>query len=233
MKITLNTQYEKQLLFRIRHAYFDNDEVAVALSATKETDTWLRRNKAVFRRDAPGNWSVCVPSGQLLHREEALRFEIRPQTKDFPYYSILDEEVYDGWRIAPGDSPGVWKVIEIPAGDFAVREVEIAIQTVEKYLEFLLIPKYNPPGIRLRLAEQRGELRFGEPEKVRLWNHEEVQRIVSVWPLQMRYPRPAQVRLWEIRPGGERLLSEAVPLPACNSPSPFHPNNTITTYFYY
>lgn len=71
------------------------------------------------------------------------------------------------------------------------------------------------------------------PEDVQLWNNNHVQRVISTRPLTISYPRPLKMRLWEIRNGGERLLSDTVPLPACDSPSPLSPKDTITTYFYY
>lgn len=233
-------QYERRIVFTLRHSCFAGGEAPVALSASAETDGFLQRNNAVFRCDAPGCWSVCVPSERYLEADDTcgvLRFEIRPRSGHFYYYSQLPEAELDGWSVRNGDNPGVWKTIEVSMDEVirpgAARTINIWIQAVEKYMEFFFIPKYNPPDAPLRVTVSKGDLLFSGPENTSLWEYGPVQRVVSVKPLPVNCQQLVRVMLWEIRNGGDRLLSDSVPWPPCDSPSPASPENTITTYFYY
>ncbi len=130
--------------------------------------------------------------------------------------------------------PGVWRRLEIPLHTYEKRpvEVELDLKCPSRFLEYILVPRYNPAGLVPVLREERGRIGFGPAEKTRFMGGD-AYRIVSTGAVEPASEHPYKIILYEPRPAGERVLYPGLPLPRYDQPSPAGPHDTVTNYFYY
>jgi hypothetical protein len=114
------------------------------------------------------------------------------------------------------------------------KDTVIRIAGLEKYLEYIWIPKYGAPDLPLKMTEAKNRLRFKDAERIRLADDVPVAlRFVSEAKVKLTQQNEFIAQLWEIRENGERLTGEVFSVPQPDRFSSIAPKNTITSYLYY
>jgi len=223
----------------VKHGYYDCCSLPIDLVPSESTAYPFRKCGMLLIRRGPYEWILATPRASdgglvLPDIRRPLCFEIRPCDPEFHYVTKQPETDYGLYGFGP-PSAGVWRTLEIPVTDdeSGWEKIEVVLDTVTKRMEFLLINKYNSPGITLRLTEPQGRLTFKGPEKVDDIDGYPVQRFVTEHATALRKSDNFNVELREVREKGERTLCLNVPLPKVSEISQNEPETTITAYFYY
>ncbi len=234
--------YHHWLRLEIAHEYYTPGTIPLRLSPSEETNTFFAKSGILFRSASPMQWYILLPSGETAEKQLALwadenpvmKFDLIPLSGEFFYISGLEEKEEENYSIRKSMQPGVWRQLQIPFTLLNNQpEIKLTIQYVKKLVEFILIPKYNHPDIQLQLSEEKGRVQFSEIEKIMLFDTTQAYRFRSTGTVDLSQNTSYKIKLWEVRKTGNRLLSDAVPLPRCNETSAINPENTISSYFYY
>jgi hypothetical protein len=115
-----------------------------------------------------------------------------------------------------------------------LSEITLRVLGVERFMEFLCVPKFNALDAPLRLVDENGILQVVEdPAPVTLPDGTPARRFLSTGKLKLRRDSGIAMQLWEARPNAEPLLLlPTVDTPYPGDPSPFTPD-TISRIVYY
>lgn len=227
---------------RMEHAYYGEGRSPIGLVPSGETKRFFEQWRMIWKQQGANRWILV---GEMLREalpQRELVFGISPLEKQFYYVSggVRENERV---RMLPRQNiPGVWKWVAI-CPDWAFgqgaeqileqQEAVIRVETVSRYFEYILIPRYHPAETEIRLREAQGKLEFGEGEPVALPGIVQAYRFCSREAVVLERGMLFRVQLWEERGEGERLISEYIPHPEPDSGSVLKAENVITTYFYY
>lgn len=233
-------RYTTWFQIALSHEYYVKDACPVSLIPSKETALFFRKSNILFRRQNANKWLMIKeekqPVEELWNDEyPTLSFELYPMDKNFYYLSagMVDNDYFTVKNIMV---PNVWKTIEIDLKNLINKrpeEIQINISSVEKYYEYVLIPKYHKTETNIRLAEERSKVHFKKLEKIALPGIPEAFRFVTEEKIKLKQDIGLKVQLWESKESGERLISECIPNPQPDQCSIIDPKNVLTTYFYY
>jgi len=233
-------QYEIWTSIEIIHEYYVNHNMPLLVTPDIETRLLFAKYNIIFRKQLTNQWILLRPADDLLPDKEKtiFRFELQIRSEEF-YYSTDDYSVEPNgfFTMIEPDKPNVWKIMEIPYHTDIKeknRSITLHIHSKQKYLEYILIPKYTQiKNIKLKLTEERGRIEFEGPETVILFGKTQVFRFVSKEAHMLRNTNDYMIRLWEIRSSGDKLLTQFIPYPRVGDISIIQPKNAITTYYYF
>ncbi len=223
----------------MEHEYYGSVPVPLVLEPSADTRILLRKQGVLFRQTAWGRWVLLRPTHLNLADENgAYRFIVRPTDEDWWYVTLNEDGAVQSSNFLMEKSavPGAWRELLLPLkaqDDEKNAEVVISLSSLKKLWEFILIPKFTPEATQLMLTERAVGLTFSAVEKVQLFKNFEAYRATSTQPMTLLKNAPHRIQLWEVRDSGDRLLSNAVPVPRCTEASVLDAKNAITTYFYY
>jgi len=233
-------QYEIWVTIEIGHEYYANNSVPLLATPDIETRLLFAKYNIIFRKQQTNQWVLLKPSDDAFTDKEELvfRFELQISSEEFYYsteeYTMKPDSLF---ILKETHKPNVWKVMEIPyRTDMNEQDRHISLQLASKrkYLEYLFIPKYTlAKDLHLKLTEERGRIEFESPEVITLFEETNVIRFISRKLVPLKRTNDYKIRLWEIRPTGEKLLSEYIPSPRVEDISVIQPQDTITTYYYF
>jgi len=236
--------YRHWIRIQITHEYYVSGALPLNLSPAKETKDFLFKSGILFRKYSDNQWNLLLPSADSaakalsLWAEEipVMKFELIPLSNDIFYNSVLNECNDGDHSIKKSVQPKTWRQLEIPFTDSLLQDqaqIQINIQSVKKHIELILIPKYSTIDMSLQLNEEKGRIEFDEIQRIVLLDDIDAYRFISREPIALAENSNYKIKLWERRKSGNRLLSDAIPLPRYDEISTINPNNTISTYFYY
>jgi len=231
-------QYEVWFDLKITHDYYSNSHVPLTFTPTDETRILLLKNRLFLKNIASNHWVILRITGEVTETEnKELAFEIRSTDNDF-YYVTGKEEQKDElpYTLEDPQYPGIWKIMKIKPekGETGMaNQILHIIPSVEKYFEFICIPKFHSGDISLRMTEDKNRFQIEEPEIISMPDKTNAIRFVSKDKIPLKKIYKYKVRLWEIRESGERLISDSIPCPSPSNISVFHSNDTITSYYYF
>lgn len=224
----------------LSHAYYVKSSCPVSLVPAGKTESFFKKRNILFLHHNANKWLVLkdadLPAEELADADfPVISLGLRPSEKDFYYVSgaIKGNSLF---TVTEQKGPDNWKVLEIMT-DSLIREkaeeIRIEIDSVSKFQEYILIPKYQRADTKIKLVEEREKIRFRETGKVLLPQTPEAFRFVTEEEVKLVQGTDFKIQLWEIRENGERLISECVPAPAPDACSVLDPKNFLTSYFYY
>jgi len=233
-------QYEIWITIEIGHEYYANNNVPLLVTPDIETRLLFAKYNIIFRKQRGNQWVLLKPSDDVLMDKEELvfRFELQISSEEF-YYSTGDYIMKPDslFVLKETHKPNVWKVMEIPYSEAINEEdrhISLQLESKRKYLEYLFIPKYTlTKDLSLKLEEERGRIEFERPKVVTLFEETNVIRFISREQVSLKKSNDYKIRLWEVRPTGEKLLSEYIPYPKAEDISVIQPQDSITTYYYF
>lgn len=231
------SSYEEWLSIGLSHEYYGDDPCPALLIPDAATVRWLQRNGILLRKRHASQCLLLAGSEiDLTDEETHLQFEIRSSDERFYYVSQSCEE-NAAFSIASSEICGVWKTVVLHPSFLAgmlQKRLTIHIQTQEKYVEYLCIPKYNKPDLNLRMADENNCLPLvNPPEQASLPGVPTAWKFITKEKVRLRQNDEVKTRLWEIRDHGERMIGNAIPFPRPEQFSPLSPKDTITSFFYY
>ncbi|MCC8019247.1 MAG: hypothetical protein LIO85_05685 [Rikenellaceae bacterium] len=238
--------YRELQRLEITHRYYPD---GVPLKATPCRSTALRMERwgMVIRNTGRGRWVLLGREsgpgcGPAVTGGESLSFDLVPTDAMFWYVTVpADGDSLSApfgkphlLKMVDPPVPGVWRLLELtlPASGECPATVALELKCPARFLEYILIPRYNPPEVIPVLREERGRIRFAPAEGIRFLGGE-AYRIVSTTAVEQPAVPPYKMILYEPRPAGERILYADVPLPRYDQPSSVRPQDTVATYFYY
>ena len=231
--------YSAWLSIRLRHEYYADGRCPVSVAPDAQTARYLARFGMVLRRHPDG---VYLIAGERFRAEELtdetahLRFELRPQDERLYYVTQAGGGGDEAFALNDSPAPAVWKALELNTAAIAAgkqREITVNMQGVEKYCEYLCIPKYNPAGLRLKMTEEKNRTGLTEAEPVSLPGIPVAYRFATLEKVKLRQNSALRMSLWEVRESGEREISKAVPNPQPDQLSPMRTPETIASFFYF
>lgn len=224
----------------LSHEYYVKRPCPVSLVLSEQTEKFFKKRALLFLHQNANKWLVLkdadCPAEELEDADfPVLSLELRPAENEFYYVSgaIKENSLF---TLAGQKSPGNWKVLEINTASLInekIEEMHIEIDSVSKFQEYILIPKYQRADTKIKLVEEREKIRFRETGKVQLPQTPEAFRFVTEEAVKLVQGNDFKIQLWELRENGERLISECVPAPAPDACSVLDPENFLTSYFYY
>lgn len=224
----------------LSHEYYVKRSCPLSLIPSEQTEKFFKRRTLLFLHQDANKWLVLKDADCPVEELSDVDFPflslgLRPAEKEFYYVSGAIKENHL-FTVTEQKSPGDWKVLEIST-DLLIREkaeeVRIEIESVRKFQEYILIPKYQRADTKIKLVEEREKIRFRETGKVLLPGISGALRFVTEEEVKLVQGNDFKIQLWEIRENGERLISECVPAPAPDACSVLDPKNFLTSYFYY
>lgn len=230
--------YKVCMQIEVSHDFYTQNPVPLHLVPAQSTSKQLENARIIFKCLSAGRWVLLRPAGKYRDMDKMdLHFEARVMSSRFYYVTGSINQVEDAlYTFSEPGIPGIWKLLKlhpeaIRTEDFS--HIKWHIPGVEKFVEYICIPRYNTGDIHLKLTEDKGRLQFKEPEKTVLPDGSRGVRFISKEKILLRKDNTYKMKLWEIRNSGERLLSEVLPFPDPESMSFIRPGDTITSYYYF
>ncbi len=238
---SIAASYKAWITIKVSHDYFLNGGNGITILPTRDTHKLLVRAGVIIKQSDSGTWMLLKEKGGSEDMEERLTehpLEFCFMNTDAGFYYYTDNNVADGapvWELKDMGTNGIWKVLVITADKPMLAEtvtITIAISSIEKFIEFLVIPK---SGIRpeLLLREDNGKLEFSRTEVNLPGEPLPVYRFVTTKPVALREAYNYSIKLWEVKENGESLLSGGLSFPKAASVSAISSLNTISSYFYF
>lgn len=226
-------KYDIWFTIRVVHEYYDNGNCPVALTPSRETISFFKRNGIICKMTGNNKWVLLTQSKDFaLETAGILSFEMIPQDNIFYYITELPQKKdNDDYILEKSLAVGKWMNVLIPF-DNVKEEIDIGLRTKFKYWEFVIIPRYADDNVILRIEEKRNRITFGDMEEIGFPGVGKAFRVSTVEKNKIKETQEHVVRLYEIRSNGERLLSGNIPLPRPDEVSMTQPEDTVTTYFY-
>ncbi len=232
--------YEEWLSIGLSHEYYGGNPCPAQLVPDAETANWLQRNGILLRKRHASQCLLIAgsDSGEISLADEDvhLQFEIRSADERFYYVSQSCEEDA-AFSIAGSGICGVWKTVTLDPLSLAgmpSRQLTVRIRAPQRHIEYLCIPKYNKPDLRLRMSDDNDSLHLiNPPKQVTLPGIPAAWQFVTKEKVTLRQSGEVKTTLWEMRDHGERIIGNAIPFPDPGQFSPLSPKDTITNFFYY
>ena len=226
-------KYDIWFTIRVVHEYYDNGNCPVALTPSRETISFFRRNGIIYKMTGNNKWVLLTQSKDIaLETAGTLCFEMIPQGNIFYYITELPQKKdNDDYILEKSLTVGKWMNILIPF-DNVKEEIDIELGAKFKYWEFIIIPRYTTDNVILRIEEKRNRITFGDMEEISFPGVGKAFRVSTVEKNKIKETQGYVVRLYEIRSNGERLLSGNIPLPRPDEVSMTQPEDTVAIYFY-
>ena len=230
--------YKTGLDIHLKHEYYAGGICPVSLTPDARTARCFSRFDILFRNHADGACLIVKEDfhiRDLTDEEACFRFELRP--RDAQFYHVTQTAAGDEtFSLNDSSSPLVWKELEISTAGIAAgkqNEITVNIRGVEKYYEYLCIPRYNPAGIRLKMTEEKNRTGLTGAEQVSLPDIPVVYRFATLEKIKLRQNSNLQMQLWEVRESGEREISKTIPNPQPGQFSPIRTQETVASFFYF
>lgn len=230
--------YKIGLSIHLRHEYYANGICPVSVTPDARTARCFSRFDILLRKHTDGVRLLVKEdfrAEDLTDEDARFHFELRPQDA-LLYYVTQAVDGDETFSLNDSSTPAVWKELEINAAHIAAgkqSEITVNIQGVERYYEYLCIPKYNPAGIRLKMTEEKNRAGLTEAEQVSLPDIPVVYRFTTLRKVKLRQNSALRMYLWEVRESGEREISKTVPNPQPDQFSPIRTPETVATFFYF
>ena len=210
--------YKTGLGIALTHGYYAGG-CPVELLPDAATNDIFRRHDILFRPQGANRWQLLVRDGfrteDLAGEEMHFRFNLL--VKDALVYYVSQEMEKN-------------VVIDMQTVE---KQFNIHIPAVEKYLEYICIPKYTGADVPVNMKEEKGRIRMKAVERVSLPDIPVAWRFVSEEKIRLEQRNPFKMQLLEIRKIGERMIGSEIPSPRPDRFSPTSPKDTITIFFYY
>jgi hypothetical protein len=226
-------KYDIWFTIRVVHEYYDNGNCLVALTPSRETMNFFRRNGIIYKMMGHNKWALLTQSKDFsLDAADTFCFEMIPQHNILYYVTELSQKKEnENYILEKNPAVGKWMNVLVPF-DIVEEEINIELKTKLKYWEFIIIPRYATDNANLRIEEKRNRITFGDIGETLFPGVGKVFRVSTIEKNKMKETQEYVVRLYEIRSNGERLLSGDIPLPRPDELSMTQPEDTVTTYFY-
>ncbi|MDH6313655.1 hypothetical protein M2137_002445 [Parabacteroides sp. PFB2-10] len=210
----------------ITHTYFPDGVCrSLDLYPTPESKQLFLRRQMVCKKMKPNEWVFLqAPSSDGSFRDAEERFTLVLESTDpsFLLYTRLEEPVATGRIVKQLE-------ITLPAVQKKAIEITHAFETKEMFWKYALLPRVATGGKRkIKLMELSGKLAFDKKEEVVYERTATTFRTKQ--PVSLSTAYPFQLRLYEEKEHGDRLLSQWIPFP---QPEDTNKSDEIIKYIYY
>lgn len=233
-------KYDPWVHISIRHEYYTKAPCPVAVIPAPKTKYLLKRHNLLFLNQRTDEWLILKEKKtsvkDLLEEGVELLFEIRPQMSSFYHLTLTEPQQQNAFSMKESPFPHVWQELKLNLSSIAEKEytdIPIFIHTFSKYFEYICIPKYHSKNSKIKLLEEKNRVFIEELEMVNLPDMPRAHRFITKEKITLNQHNELRIQLWEIRPEGERIISNQLPHPDPEESSMFDPKNSITTYFHF
>jgi hypothetical protein len=219
----------------VKHGYYDIHACPITLVPDEATERIFRRHKMMFHMSSGGRGVLLIPDSfrkeDLPDEDSHFNFLIKVNELKFHY---VTKDFAESKEFSEKDSkvPNFWREIDFDFKSLTSLDLNIHILGVEKYYEFICIPKYNSCD-SLKMTDKKNCIRFKKAERISLRDVPVAFRLVTEEKIKMSELSDVRPRLWEVTKKGDRLISEDIPNPEPHKFSTISVRDTITTIFYY
>lgn len=238
--------FKTWITIRVSHTYFQDKKCGLDIIPDEQTRLLLQKAGLILKKQDNCTWLLIKHDGEQEDKRLNMFFEdeenaqliflLKNQTPDFYYFTKKEIVSPDSCKCEYVGMNGVFFQLSIPVDkSVTARAPDLYLQMESnlRYWEFILIAKYSPENIKIRLNENKGKIEFEQQEKVDFpGENKKVFRFLSVRPVELKEKYDYKINLWEERDRGERLLVDSLPFPRVNSISIFDKTDTITSYCY-
>ncbi|NDV67372.1 hypothetical protein D0T66_00475 [Dysgonomonas sp. 25] len=180
-------------------------------------------------------WIFFVKSLEIENEDTVnLHFELRPEDMTLYYVTdiIEDNLQTNNYELKSSSEINKWIELIIPIQQ-SMPDIHVSFNSKSKYLEYVIINRYQKDNIQIRVEEKRQQIKFTEPKVLEDLSLGKGFRITSIDKLKMKKAYGNYMfQLVEIRSDGERILSNNLPFPRPDETSISSPSDTVTTYYY-
>ncbi len=230
-------EYKIRGNIEIEHDFYNHQYVPLNLMQTEETNLIFRKTNRIWKKIASNRWVLLELLTDLSDREDlVVSFDLIVISDDFYYVTGNEQSPCNYINYIQTHKVHAWKTISVTfpyVENSSTLTHKLSIQSIYKYYEIILIPRYNPHNITLKIKEEKDRIQWKDSEKNFLIEEKPVWRFVSIAPVYLKSNLEYRIVLLEVRESGERIISNNIPLPRADDISVFSPSDTISTYFYY
>ncbi|MDH6343900.1 hypothetical protein M2480_002253 [Parabacteroides sp. PFB2-12] len=219
--------YQIILKVVITHSYFPDGVCrSLDLYPTPESKQLFLRRQMVCKKIKPNEWvflQAASSDGSFRDTDEQLSLCLESTDPSFSLYTRLEEAFETGRVIKQLD-------VTLPAVQKAPVEINHVFEAKKMFWVYALLPRVETGRKRnIKLIELSDKVAFDKKEYVVLYERTATTfRSKKQIPLSNSYP--FQLRLYEEKEHGDKLLSQYIPFP---QPEDTNKNNEIITYIYY
>lgn len=215
VRITINHSYSRDHI--CRHIELLPDPASAQL---------FRQRQITCKRTAPNQWVLlqsCNQNGTFRQWEDKLSMLLRFTAPTFLHYTRIDNAV------APDCILHEFAIV-LPADQNEPIEISHTLEAKQMYWKYVMLPRVdNGQKRKIKLLELGNRLSFKIKENISY--HGKIATVFrSEKPIALADTYPFQLRLYEEKEHGEKLLSQLLPFPR---PENQEKNDEITQYIYY
>lgn len=228
-------KYKIWFSLTIEHEYYGTEYCPVQLHISQETTSLFKRYGILCRKMKVNQWIFLAQSLEIENEHTVnLHFELKPEDMTLYYVTdiIEDNQRTHNYEMKICTEINKWIELIIPIQQ-SMPDIHVAFNSKSKYLEYVIINRFQKDNIQIRIEEKQQRIKFTESKVLEDFSLGKGFRITSIDKLKMKKAYENYMfQLFEIRSDGERILSNNLPFPRPDETSITSPYDTITTYYY-
>ena len=249
MEIRMNERvsaFKTWIKIELSHAYFQTKKCGFDIVPDEKTLDLLKKAGILIKKRDACTWLLIKHNDEEDERLKlfleaidfpALSFHIKNQSAESYYYTEPETIYADSYEHKYIGKNGIFFELTVPVDKKIINKglnVNLQLKSKYKYWEFIMIPKFSPENVRIKLQESKGKIDFDPKGKINFPGEgKEIFRFVSKEPIELKEKYDYIIRLWEEKDKWDYLLIDALAFPRIYSISIFDKADTITTYCYF
>lgn len=221
-------QYQCFIGINLEHEFFGDTIIPVELIPEKHLADYFKQKNILIKR-YNNIWRIYATEKNLNYLKEDLTvitLEIKVNDSVFYYVSDLVDYKADDHTLQKKDD----KINQINISTKA-KEINIKINSVYKYVEYILFPRNIQLTSNLEIVETRKMLKFNRAKIIEYGEKEKVLQFVSKEKIKLRNTNNYFFNIIEKLEYGEKKIKSNLAMPRPQNQSVFYPNQAITAIY--
>jgi len=229
-------KYKVWFSLRVVHDYYESDYCPIRMKILPDTLHLFKKYGILCRRTKFNQWSFLTQNLEIEEDEDTanLYFELIPEDNILHYLTdvLINNQEEKNYEIKFSTEINKWINLIIPIGKH-MTDIDISLNSKSKYLEYIIINRYQKDNIKQKIEEKQKRIKFTESQIVEDLSLGEGFCIISTNKIKIKQSyKNFTLQLFEIKNNGERILCNNLPFPKPQEASLLRPYDTITAYYY-
>lgn len=224
-----NEQYLCIISISLEHEFFGNSIIPVELIPEKHLANYFKQKSILIKR-LDNTWKIYATAKALNNlKEDLVLITLEIKVNDTIIYYVSDFTDYKTDDYALQKKEG--KAVPYISISTKAKEVNIRINSVYKYLEYILFPRNIQLASNLEIVETRKMLEFNKAKIIEYGEKEKVLQFVSKEKIKLNNTNNYFFNLIEKLEYGEKKIKSNLAMPRPQNQSIFYSNQAITAIY--